>query len=250
MDLVKFLSPKHVILVHGEKPKMALLKGRIQSELGIQCHDPANNVTVYIPSTHYVKADASKAFVQSSSTPNFKFLKRSAGNSDLGGADTRAASNLHVSDERVAEGVLVMEKNQKATVVHQDELFEMLGGTKHEVRFAYCCPVHISNLERITTTSDLSSRNNVLPVTKSCVWLRLLFAKLSNELIEETVQECGEHLQMESLNISVCSRDNCPYRTIDCFGNGLATMSFCCSWSMADEKLAWKVISIMKTLDL
>ncbi|PRQ47606.1 putative KH-domain/beta-lactamase-domain protein, archaea [Rosa chinensis] len=41
MDLVKFLSPKHVILVHGEKPRMATLKGRIQSELGIQsCSNP------------------------------------------------------------------------------------------------------------------------------------------------------------------------------------------------------------------
>ncbi|KAJ0981058.1 hypothetical protein J5N97_009313 [Dioscorea zingiberensis] len=33
MDLVGLLSPQHVILVHGEKPKMALLKGRIQTEL-------------------------------------------------------------------------------------------------------------------------------------------------------------------------------------------------------------------------
>ncbi|PIN11331.1 putative cleavage and polyadenylation specificity factor (CPSF subunit) [Handroanthus impetiginosus] len=75
MDLVKFLSPKHVILVHGEKPKMATLKEKIESELGIQCRYPANNETVCIPSTHHVKAGASDAFLQSCLCPNFKFFK-------------------------------------------------------------------------------------------------------------------------------------------------------------------------------
>ncbi|KAG6571196.1 Cleavage and polyadenylation specificity factor subunit 3-II, partial [Cucurbita argyrosperma subsp. sororia] len=76
MDLVKFLSPKHVILVHGEKPKMVTLKERIHSELGIPCHDPANNETVSISSTLSIKAESSSMFIQSCSTPNFKFLKR------------------------------------------------------------------------------------------------------------------------------------------------------------------------------
>lgn len=226
MDLVKFLSPKHVILVHGEKPKMESLKGRIQSELGIQCYDPPNNDTVSIRSTHYVKADASNAFIRSCSTPNFKFPKIPGGNSELG-------------DERVAEGVLIMEKSEKAKVVHQDELLEMVGGMKHEVQFAYCCPVQISNTER-TSDSELSSRN---------FGLHKLLAKLSTELTEDSIQDCGEHLQLESLYISVCSRDNCTYRaTDDCVGDKSATTYFCCTWSAAGEKLAWEVISIMKKL--
>ncbi|XP_058184171.1 cleavage and polyadenylation specificity factor subunit 3-II isoform X2 [Rhododendron vialii] len=226
MDLVKFLSPKHVILVHGEKPKMESLKGRIQSELGIQCYDPPNNDTVSIPSMHYVKADASNAFIRSSSIPNYKFPKIPGGNSELG-------------DERVAEGVLIMEKSEKAKVVHQDELLEMVGGMKHEVQFAYCCPVQISNTER-TLDSELSSQN---------FGLHKLLAKLSTELTEDSIQDCGEHLQLESLYISVCSRDNCTYRaTDDCVGDKSATTYFCCTWSAADEKLAWEVISIMKKL--
>ncbi|RLM85609.1 hypothetical protein C2845_PM04G13550 [Panicum miliaceum] len=43
MDLIEFLSPKHVILVHGEKPLMAFLKERVESELGMPCYYPANN---------------------------------------------------------------------------------------------------------------------------------------------------------------------------------------------------------------
>lgn len=70
MDLVKFLSPKHVILVHGEKPKMASLRERVQSELGIHCYVPANCDTVSIPSTVFVKAHASDMFIHSCS-PRF-----------------------------------------------------------------------------------------------------------------------------------------------------------------------------------
>ena len=134
----------------------------------------------------------------------------------------------------------MMEKSQKAKVVHQNELLEMLGETKHEIQFAYCCPVPISNLERITN-SELLSRKEVL---------QLLFAELSKELSEETIQHCGEHLQVESLSVSVCLRDNCPYKATEGFVEKSAAIYFCCTWSVTDEKLAWKVISVMKNLNL
>lgn len=127
MDLVKFLNPKHVILVHGEKPKMATLKGKIQTELGIPCSDPANNERVSIPSTHYVKADASAVFIHSSLCPNFDFRNiRLGGESELGGAETEYGLRLEISDVRVTEGLLVMEKRKKAKVVHQDDLVTIL----------------------------------------------------------------------------------------------------------------------------
>lgn len=78
MDLVKFLAPKHVVLVHGEKPKMASLKAKIESEIGSPCYYPANNETVSVPTTQFVKATASNAFLRATSNPNFKFFKKSA----------------------------------------------------------------------------------------------------------------------------------------------------------------------------
>lgn len=134
MDLVKFLSPKHVILVHGEKLKMASLKERIHSELGITCYDPANNESVCTPSTHYISAEASSTLIRSSLNSNFNFKKCSSVdkcNSTL--VDRNSTSELLVEDERVAEGVLVMEKSKKAKFVHQDELLHVLGEKKHEV---------------------------------------------------------------------------------------------------------------------
>ncbi|XP_019462189.1 PREDICTED: cleavage and polyadenylation specificity factor subunit 3-II isoform X2 [Lupinus angustifolius] len=123
MDLVKFLSPKHVMLVHGEKPKMISLKEKIHSELGIPCYYPANNETVRIPSTHYENVETSDSFVRSCSNPNFKFQKCSSldtCNSTL--SDRNLMPELQVKDERVAEGILVVDRNKKAKIVHKDEL--------------------------------------------------------------------------------------------------------------------------------
>ena len=251
MDLVKFLSPKHVILVHGEKPKMASLKGRIESELGIQCYYPANNDTLCIPSTCWLKANASKAFIQSSLNPNFKFAKCiSKDKSNLGFKEMEATSMLQVHDERVAEGILIVEKskkNKKAKVVHQNELLPMLGKDKHDVQFAYCCPVQIGNLER-TKGMDFALSEDVVSTSDECSLLHLLFAKLSNKL-EGNIQDFGQHLQMDSFHISVCLKDSCHYRTTDVPHKESAAF-FCCTWSVTDVNLAWEVISIMENLDL
>ncbi|XP_031278878.1 cleavage and polyadenylation specificity factor subunit 3-II [Pistacia vera] len=248
MDLVKFLSPQHVILVHGEKPKMATLKDRIQSELGIQCYDPANNKSVHIPSTQYVKAGASDAFIQSCLNPNFKFLKSgSEENCDSGSESTKALSPLQISDERVAEGILVVEKSKRAKIVHQDELLLMLGEKEHKVQFAYCCPVSIEKLEK-ATTKDLTPETNALVLHK-CSLIQILSTRLSSELSEGNIQDLGEHLQVESFQLSICLKDNCPYRKIGNLQYKSKAVFFCCTWSVADEKLAWKIISIMENFD-
>ncbi|XP_010107067.2 cleavage and polyadenylation specificity factor subunit 3-II [Morus notabilis] len=247
MDLLKFLSPKHVILVHGEKPKMATLKGRIQSELGIQCYYPANNETVSIPSTQFVKALASDAFIKSCMNPNFKFVKSSSRD---GNESASKAKNLmlclQVTDERVAEGIFVMEKGKKAKVVHQDELLLMLGEKQHIVQHAYCCPIHVKNSE----SADHTLVNNVLCITDRCFWHRLFFAVLCDEFSDGNVRDFGEHLQVESFHLSICSKDSCPYRITDSAQNKSESLFCCCTWSVEDEKIAWKIISILKNFDL
>ncbi|KAK6252218.1 hypothetical protein QUC31_013938 [Theobroma cacao] len=250
MDLVKFLSPKHAILVHGEKPKMATLKERIQSELGIQCYCPANNDTVTIPTTHYVKADASDAFIKSCLNPNFKFSKSSSVDKSYSGSnDSKAIPGLQVSDERVAEGILVVEKGKKAKVIHQDELLHMLGENKHEVQFAYCFPMRTERLEK-TRSEDLPSADDLLCGLDKCTLISLLSTKLSNELSDGNIQDLGEQLQVESFCLSICLKDNCPHRISDSLQNDSEVVFFCCSWSVADEMLAWKIISIMKNYTL
>ncbi|KAL5553250.1 hypothetical protein UlMin_040651 [Ulmus minor] len=241
MDLIKFLSPKHVILVHGEKPKMASLKSRIQSELGIPCHVPANNETVSIQSTHYVKAVASDTFIRSCKNPNFKFLKSISENGDDSTSEVgNSKPHLQVIDERVAEGILVMEKSKRAKVLHQEELLLELGEKKHRVQHAYCCPIRLGILK---------STDQALTADK-CSWLRVLSTILSNELREGNVQDLEEHLQVETVHLSLCLKDNCPYRITDDPQTISEAVFFCCSWLIEDEKIAWKVISILENLDL
>ncbi|CAA0836086.1 Cleavage and polyadenylation specificity factor subunit 3-II [Striga hermonthica] len=129
MDLIKFLSPKHVILVHGEKPKMATLKEKIQSELAIKCYFPANNETVSIPSTHHVEANASDSFLQSCMCPNFEFPEngKEEGCPDSDNADSPRTGKMQVCDDRVARGMLVLKKDQGPKIVCQDELMQVLG---------------------------------------------------------------------------------------------------------------------------
>lgn len=239
MDLMKFLSPKHVILVHGEKPKMASLKEKIQSELGIQCYYPANNETVNIPSSHYVKAGASDTFIQSCQNPNFRFQKyNSVDASKSCMIDRSLMPHLQVKDERVAEGILVLEKNKKAKVVHQDELLHNLGEKKHDIRFAYCCPVRISDPIDVLSKSDRDS----------C--LQILHSKINGELSGGNIQHHGENLRMDSLHISICLKDHCPYRIQETSLSETQSVFFCCFWEAVDEKLAWRILSAMESLDL
>ncbi|CAA6669787.1 unnamed protein product [Spirodela intermedia] len=145
MDLVGFLSPKHVILVHGEKPKMASLKGRIESELGIQCCYPANGETVLIPTAQLVKIHASKAFIRSHTNSNFHSLTAD-------GVDLSHSGSTPISPtegETVVEGILIMEKTKRAKAVHNNELLESLSVLENKVQFAYCCPVYICSLEQM-----------------------------------------------------------------------------------------------------
>ncbi|KAI3413025.1 uncharacterized protein J3R85_016589 [Psidium guajava] len=238
MDLIKFLSPKHVILVHGEKPKMASLKGKIESELGIPCYDPANNENVIVPSTHFVRACASDAFVRSSLSPNFKFSRRNREYECSHSGDAGAMPFLQVRDERIAEGILVMEGNKEAKVIHQDELLHVLRTERHEVKFACCFPLR------------LSKKNEESGNTCSKSLLRVLLAALSKEFRQEDIHDFGEYIKVESLHIAVCMTDQCPYRVDDHPFHGCGSVFLCCGWLAGDEQLAWKVISAVRTLDL
>ncbi|KAL6529377.1 hypothetical protein OROGR_015000 [Orobanche gracilis] len=70
------VDPDTQIDVRCQKPKMALLKEKIHSELGIQCYDPANQETICTPSNRYVKTEASGTSIRNCLNPNFEFQKK------------------------------------------------------------------------------------------------------------------------------------------------------------------------------
>jgi integrator complex subunit 11 len=60
MQLIRQSGAKNVMLVHGEKVKMQILKQRIMRELGIACYDPPNGMTIHIAITQHIPVDISK----------------------------------------------------------------------------------------------------------------------------------------------------------------------------------------------
>nr|TKW33027.1 hypothetical protein SEVIR_2G206000v2 [Setaria viridis] len=129
MDLIEFLSPKHVILVHGEKPLMAFLKERVESELGMPCYYPANNEAVSILTTQNHKISATERFITScageQTEDNLRKRKLICGSniSDANG------------DRKLAEGILLMEKNKASKILCEDELVQVLGMEQHIVQY-------------------------------------------------------------------------------------------------------------------
>lgn len=256
-DLIKFLSPKHVILVHGEKPKMETLKGKIESDFKIPCYVPANNETVSIPSAHYVKAGASSVFLKSTNSPNFKFLKANfQGNSSSKISNLTDKPFLRVCDDRVAEGILFTRRGHDPKLVHQNELKILSEEKTHEVQFALCFPVKVDGIvdDESTNVAVSSSAEEFSPQTsnKKHLLQQQLFVELSKVFSEMTILNYDEYLQMESFVVCVCQKDKCPYRkTGDSQNTSVSKSSFfCCKWSLADKDLAWKVISAMKVLHL
>nr|GLL42014.1 hypothetical protein DM860_000539 [Ipomoea trifida] len=98
--------------------------------------------------------------------------------------DTRPDPLLQVSDDRISQGVLIMQTNQKSKVLHDNELRVSLVSENHEVQFGCCIlvRVHCSN----------GPKNNALDRT---FWLQLLYWKLSSEVAEFNVANNSEHLQ-------------------------------------------------------
>ncbi|XP_072977847.1 cleavage and polyadenylation specificity factor subunit 3-II isoform X2 [Typha angustifolia] len=260
MDLVGFLSPQHVILVHGEKPKMASLKEKIQSELGIQCYYPANNETVFIPTTQNVKVDATKKFIKSCSggDSNIALDNPCMSTCSLSGYEI---SEL-VRDEKLAEGILMMEKTKAARIVCEDELLQILSVEQHTIQFAHCFPVDLSNRKQLLHHSDGCSRQSTEEASSHCVVakdvnpstsytiLQLLQEKLRNQIKCKYILMASDHLKIDSVQIRVCLDEDCPYRLKQNRSSGGTTIYFCCSWSMCDEKLAKKCLSAIKDMDL
>ncbi|XP_010527804.1 PREDICTED: cleavage and polyadenylation specificity factor subunit 3-II isoform X2 [Tarenaya hassleriana] len=209
MDLTKFLSPRHAVLVHGEKPSMMSLKEKISSELGIPCYVPAIGETVSVPSTHYIRANASDMFLRHCSTPNFRFSN---------------STQLRVIDQRVADSVLMVENNKKAKIVHQDEVSEMLQEKNHAVTLALCFPLNVKGI----TDLDLIKR---------------LSEKISETLSGSEIQESGNCLQVGSFRASVCPNENCSHRR---GVRSSESVFLCCSWSVSDLELGWQIISAIK----
>lgn len=253
MDLIGFLSPKQVMLVHGEKPKMAVLQARIQSELGIPCCYPANNETVLIPTTPSVKVGATKTFIRRCSTATL-------GKTD----DTLLISCSTSNVASAAEGILVMEKTKTAKIIDEDELVHTLGVEEHQILYAFCCPVEFGTMEVAANEANIisfcksslmevdaprgSTMEDVITAEKRSS-LHDLLVKFRSKIDCKNIQIAPDHLQLRTFRVAVCLNEDCQYRMKNKNDIPKSTIYFCCRWSRRDDKFARELLQIMEQLN-
>ncbi|KAF3340690.1 cleavage and polyadenylation specificity factor subunit 3-II [Carex littledalei] len=209
MDLVEFLSPKHVILVHGEKPKMASLKQRIESELGIPCQYPANHETALIPTTKDPKIVASKTFIKNCT-------------SEFNG------------DERIAEGILIMEKGQNAKFVSEEEFLETIG-------------IEGNAVNAVTFTQCLSLPNKIVSLETEDMILALE-KELKKSIKFRKFEISKDCIKLDSITIRICSNNKSCNFGKDEDAEEMA-MHLCCSWSIRDDEMARICLSVVKNME-
>ncbi|KAG0572445.1 hypothetical protein KC19_VG095700 [Ceratodon purpureus] len=156
MDLVRHVAPKNVVLVHGEKPKMIVLKNKISTDLGIPCYDPANLETVEIASRCAVKVRASEQFHEANlkiseqqRTPdvpveeNHKQLEIIE-SLDLSQLQTEVHHFQlpHARGGIPVNGFVVMDNTSRIRVIQPDEVSSELGVTEHHMSFSCVCPIY------------------------------------------------------------------------------------------------------------
>ncbi|CAM6102771.1 unnamed protein product [Calypogeia fissa] len=149
MDLVKHVNPRNVVLVHGEKPKMATLKARITSDLGIPCFDPANHETLEFSSRCTVKVSMSKEFV----TANMEMAVSIV---DPMRQLVRGKSyGLPYTKERVSvEGVVLLDEASKLKILHTAEAPVSMNVKQHDMTFT--CEIPILVLFCIEESEEVS----------------------------------------------------------------------------------------------
>ncbi|KJE94421.1 integrator complex subunit 11 [Capsaspora owczarzaki ATCC 30864] len=91
VQLIRHAEPRNVMLVHGEKAKMAFLKAKIISEIGIPCFDPANGATVTIETAHPISVSVPPNYVLDSVLDATRQRRNAA---EMGLPDEAASASL------------------------------------------------------------------------------------------------------------------------------------------------------------
>ncbi|KAH7298256.1 hypothetical protein KP509_25G033800 [Ceratopteris richardii] len=145
MDLLRHVSARHVILVHGEKPKMALLRTRIISELGVPCFVPGNGETVEVPSRLVLKVLASEKFLTKSQSNSLQTSIKSK-------VDDVSAPKRHMEDvslssiHDIRSAIIIMDKEKTIQVLNPEEALNVLNVSQHNFLYRCRLPLYISGM--------------------------------------------------------------------------------------------------------
>eukprot|EP01113_Clastostelium_recurvatum_P006652 TRINITY_DN13026_c0_g1_i7.p1 TRINITY_DN13026_c0_g1~~TRINITY_DN13026_c0_g1_i7.p1 ORF type:complete len:672 (+),score=126.31 TRINITY_DN13026_c0_g1_i7:248-2017(+) len=219
MQLIKMCEPRNVLLVHGEKGKMAFLKQRIIREIGIPCYDPPNGATVCIPTPMQVPVDLSVKLVKR------QLAAYCAQEEAILGDSSQMVKRIRFPVEHApVRGVLVFQENSHIKLLDPSEAAAELGKTSHKLKFV--------SRKRIAPGVDINIR-------KIFEELHLLLSPLE----EVRLRDEDDHVTVRSVDISLdvsssssSSSSSPPARVV------------VVRWNYEDEETSARVLSILAHL--
>lgn len=109
LSLIRRVEPRHVMLVHGEKQKMAFLKNAIMRDLNIPCFDPPNGTAVTLPVDLRVPIDIAVPMLATRREALAAAARAAvaAALSDDAHVDTKRARRTDNADEPILSGALL-----------------------------------------------------------------------------------------------------------------------------------------------
>lgn len=115
MQLIRVCEPRHVVLVHGEAAKMAVLKGRIGREMGLPCWDPPNGQVVEMESGWEVPVTIKNAILNNVIDARRTLIERLALKEAEGhGVDGMDAADANVGKEEHKVAALLTLAKERA----------------------------------------------------------------------------------------------------------------------------------------
>lgn len=137
LGLIKQAEPRHVVLVHGEKTKMARLSTEIANVFGTPCYYPANHTLTVLESSCTIPVRMSAAVLREgrwrkSREGDDATMAMDDDDDDDDASAKRARTYAH-ADDSVLQGALVLEKNANARLVTASEALAGAGIVPHQV---------------------------------------------------------------------------------------------------------------------
>jgi integrator complex subunit 11 len=141
LDLINQCQPKNIMMVHGEKGKMKILKTVIEKDLKIQCYDPPNGHTITIHEDLEINIKLSTNLLK------------------------RTLTTFENNKKPKIEGILVTKENEIPYLIDAFEGSKELGLQKHSLEFKFEreIPLNLNvNLHEILTMEILNKYKTVI----------------------------------------------------------------------------------------
>lgn len=134
MQLIRHVEPTNVVLVHGEKTKMAFLQERIERELQIRCFFPPNGVSITIPVSYKIPVHLSQSLLKNHFHPIVDSSLPTTPSSDFLPKNVNSIDSFNSSNQPI--NAMLFFTEDQIRVLGEKEGLDELGISSHILSFS------------------------------------------------------------------------------------------------------------------